>query len=224
MNTLKVIIVIIILSAVNIVLSQKIIEKNDPNPMYVKAGIEFASFSSVTVFKSGMSSYKTDALRSLIGAIGVEYSDKLNFELQFKYMESFFYGYREAYSVYADGTKYYNYGTGIMNSGYVNLRADYFVNEKKRENPIYFIGALNIGFQNVENSETKEYPDRNETNVNTYTRYIIGPEAGLGIYFDLGLFNFAVESTFSSRISPFAGHRRYAENSITLNVSPVLKF
>jgi len=225
MKSSNVVIVLIFLSIADIVLSQKLIDKKVENPMYLRAGVEFASLSNVTVFKSGRNAYATEPVHSIIGAIGVEYSDKLIFELQFKYMERFFYAYeKEAYMYLPDGTRYFNYGSGNMNSGYVNLRANYFVNEKKRENPLFFIGALNVGFQNVENSETKEYPDRNETVTNTFTRYILGPEAGLGVYFDLGVFNFVFETTFSSRISPFSRDRKYTENSITLNFSPVLKF
>jgi hypothetical protein len=224
MRSSNVVIVLIFLSIANIVLSQKLKDNNAEKPMYFKAGIELASMSNVTVFKSGRNAYQTGAVNSLTGAIGVQFTKRLDFELQFKKMENFSYGYNEPHMFFPDGTKYYNYGSGTMNSAYLNLRANYFVNEKKRENPIYFIGALNIGFQHVENLEIKESPGMVEKTTNTFSRYIIGPEAGLGIFFDLGIFNFVFESTFSSRISPFSRDKKYTENTLTLNFSPVLKF
>jgi hypothetical protein len=155
--------------------------------------------------------------------MGVEYTKRLLFELQFKFTDGISYGYREPYWWLADGTKYYWFGSGSLTSGYVNLRANYFVNEKRRENPVYFIGSLNLGFQNVTNSETKESPDGAYITNSHFSRFVIGPEAGLGIYFDLGVFNFAFESTFCSRMSFDKGYKKYTENSITVKFSPVIK-
>jgi len=225
MKPSKVIIVIIIAAAVNIVLSQDSKDKNFINRFYLKAGYELLSFNNVTVFKSGRNAYVSEGLKGFTGSIGYEYSKKLSFEIQYKSMDDVSYGYdKEAYMVYSSGEIYYLYGEGGMTSNYINLRANYFVNEDRRENPIYFIGSLNLGFQQVRNSEVKEYPDRTETIANNYNRFIIGPEAGIGIYFDLGIISFHTEMTFSSRTSLLNRDKKYTENSLTLNFSPILNF
>lgn len=225
MKLSKVIIVLAIATAVNIVLSQDPGGRDTVNSFYVKAGYELLSFSNSSVFSSGRSAGVNEGLSGFTGSLGYVFSKKLNFEVQYKSVEDVSYGYgKEAYMVYPGNEVYYLYGSGSISSHYINLKADYFVNEDKRSNPLYFIWSLNFGFQHVRNSESKEYPDRIETVSSNYTRFIAGPEAGIGIYFDLGVLSFHTEMTFSSRTAFLKSDKKYTENSLMLNFSPILNF
>lgn len=225
MKPSNLIIVIIIVLSVNIVLSQKSEENIFLKKLYLKAGLEFSNFSNNTIFKSGSSAYEREGTMSYTGSLGYEYTNKLLFELQYKYMDGFSYKYDKGlFQYYSNGERYYLSGQGNVKSHYINLRANYFVNENRKDNPIYFIGAMNFGIQQVNNREQYEYNDRDETVTTKSTRFVLGPEAGFGIFFDLGIISFHTEFTFSSRISPLTRDKKYSENSLTLNFSPILNF
>jgi hypothetical protein len=209
----------------NITFAQQQQESNLSDRVYLRAGIDFTNFSNVTVFRSGRNSYERGGVNLYSVSAGYKFTKRTSFELQYKYLDEFSNSYeKELYLYTSSGMKYYKYGGGVMNSHYLNLRANYFVNEDKKEDPIYFIASMGFGFQRVRNSETTEYADSTVTVTNKYTRFVVGPEAGFGIYFDLGTVGFNTEFTFSSRISPFSGDKRYAENSLTMNFSPVINF
>jgi len=226
MKASMLIIIIFEFALTGLIYSQNNNNKNIFSNLYLKAGYEFATLSNSSYFKSGMSAFGKGGVTSYSAAVGYDYTKKLQFEIQYKYMDGFNYSYeRDRWGlVYPIGASYYKTGDGSVSAHLINLRSNYFVNEDKRENPVYFIWSLNFGLQKVFNHELFEYSDSTVDVTNKYDRFVIGPEAGFGIYFDFGIFGFQTEFTFSSRFSPMRKDKRYTENSLILNFSPVINF
>ncbi len=223
-SNLIIVIIAFILTEMNY--PQSVNDKNILNNLYLKAGYEFAELSNSSFFKSGRSVYGKGGVICVTASIGYDYTRRLQFEIQYKHMGGLGYGYdRERLGLdYPQGASYYKSGYGHTSTNFINLRSNYFVNENRRENPIYYIWSFNFGIQKVYNSELFEYADSTVTVINKYNRLVVGPEAGFGIYFDLGIINFLTEFTFSTRFSPLRNDKKYTENSLLLNFSSVIDF
>jgi len=224
MKPSQVIIVTLAVIMVNLSYSQNNTGKNFLGKLYFKAGIEFANYSNSTIFALS-SAFQRGGVEMITASAAYEFKRILLFELKYKYLDDFSYNAEESqYPFYQNGEQFYYSAGGSLSSHYIDLRANYFVNTNRRENPVYFIGALSFGYQNVQNSDFYDYTYYTKTVTRKFNRFVIGPEAGFGIFFDLGIFNFQTEFTFCSRISPLSNDRKYTENSVNLNVSPVINF
>ena len=189
--------------------------------LYIKAGYEIANYSNATSFTYSYASPKGQA-QYFTAAIAYDFNRILQFEISYKHMYSI--SYNDGIENFKPWGRFYYDASGSLESFLLNLRANYFVNVNRRVNPIYFTGSLYLGYQKVLSSEVYTYDTYSETVNKTHNRFITGPEAGFGIYWDLGIINFQTEFSFSVRYAPLRGEKRFTENSVNFNISPVLNY
>lgn len=224
MKPSNLIIVIIAVILVNLCYSQN--KKTEHfQKMYFKAGIDFSNFSNTSHFKYDEGGDPRGGVNLLSLAVAGHYNNRLQFEAQYKYLPLFSYNRDE---IRAGNPKTYEEfiysGSGSLTSSYINLRANYFVNDNRREDPIYFIWTVSLGIQKVSETEQYVYQTRTDIINKNFTRFVIGPEAGFGIFFELGYFNFQTEFTFTARSAFFGQDIKYSENSVNFSISPVINF
>jgi hypothetical protein len=194
----------------------------------VKGNIEFSNFSNTSF--SGMSKGYKSWLLNYGGSISYEHSQKLSLEVEYKYVPQQFYSDRITNTVTQFGeTDIYHLSSG-MSSHVFNLKANYFLSKDRGVNPIYFIGGVSFVSQPVENTQSyrNAYPQgwsyyREILVESRYMRYLIGPMAGVGIYFDAGFISFATEFSFTGRVA-LGRDKNLTETAFNINFSPILRF
>ncbi|MCI0450582.1 MAG: hypothetical protein L0Y79_12515 [Chlorobi bacterium] len=151
------------------------------------------------------------------GGIGYEYNNRLYFELIYEYMGDLGYSNSETFE------QYYGSVNNSYESHDFTMRGIYFVNNDRRDDPIYFISGLSFSVQRVKNTFVDEYEDRKETVFQSYNRYVLGPVAGLEIYWDIWPISFQTELSFGARVEIFRG-TRFSETLFNFNFSPLIRF
>lgn len=199
-------------------------DRNILDRFYVKAGAEFYSYSTEGVKVKGASNEI-----QLVGSIIYDYSDKLQVEFVYKYdfeNSNFIQGY-----YYASETEYISYFYSQSNkSSIVNLKANYFLNKDKTENPVYLTAAAVFDIQHKLSTEGRRIgiigSSSNSSYENlgsSYNRLLVGPQIGAGIFLAFGKVNVQSEVNFGMKIAPFVD-RGYKEFVFSVGLSPVYKF
>lgn len=169
--------------------------------------------ASATVYPAGWSDV-------LLAGIGYEYSNRLYFDLTYEYMNGLSYSRSEVWKTTLTD-KFYTHVASEYKAHELTLRANYFVNDNRKDDPIYFVGGVTFSAQPVKNRFVDE--DENETVITetSYRRFAAGPVAGVGVFWETGILSFMTELTIGSKFSIWK--KEVSETSINISVSPLLR-
>lgn len=196
----------------------------------LKANAEISGIS-LSPFK-GMSREGKSWVFNYGGSVNYEISNRFSLEAEYKYVPGFNYTQEPMMLGKMNGTafeRYTNNSYSDFSSHLINLKANYFISEERRIHPIYFIGGISIALQPVTNTVNDVYVselgsiDRSVETTAKYNRYLVGPMAGIGVFYDLGFISFATELSFAARVS-VVNDKKLTETAFNLNFSPILKF
>jgi len=197
--------------------------------VYVRGGYEYSFRSGAGYIlkdrakrNSAKSVFPEGSVDVFSAGIGYEYGNRLYFELNYEYMGDLGYSNAEIRE-WSYEKQYYTYVYNSFKSHDFTLRGIYFVNEDRRIDPIYFISGLSFSVQPVNNRFVDEYEDRTETVLQSYNRYVVGPVAGVGIFWDIWPISFQTEISFGARVEFFRGSK-FSETLLNFNFSPVFRF
>jgi hypothetical protein len=160
-----------------------------------------------------------------------DHNNKVTFEAEYKYISeaNYYDSFGNSRMMNNQGDKYYYSVDNFLRSHVVNLKANYFVNNDRWEDPVYFIGGLSLALQPVRKFQNYRFIDENglvesEVTVRSdYNKFLVGPMAGVGLYFDTGFISFTSEFTFGTRVA-IGNDSKLTETSFNLSFSPILKF
>jgi len=128
--------IIVILAAcfVNLINSQnKNIDSSFLGKLYLKAGLEYINYTNTAKFRIGTGGSNKENARLISFAVAYQYNKRLQLELQYKVTTDISYGILEDLTYYGNGDPFRYLAGGTLSSNYVNLRANYFVNDNRRE-------------------------------------------------------------------------------------------
>src|SRR4030095_98801 len=204
---------------------------NLKDKIYLKAGYSYSYRSYAGSIKKDWSKHSGYSIGSegwvdvFSGGIGYYFSKRLSFEVNYEYINGNSIGYSDyqfrANSGYPDFKTYHSVIGSDFDSHDLAVRFNYFVNDDRKVNPIYFIGSLSFAVQPVKNLYIEEYETYNLETNQSYYRYTVGPAAGVGVFWDTGLLSFETELTIGARVSLYRGE--LSEHHFTLSISPLFR-
>lgn len=157
------------------------------------------------------------------GGVGFKLNNRFSIEAMYEFTGNL--GYSDKLlrqSTFEPPYDYYSYMFTDFSSHELTFRGIIFVNDDRKDNPVYFVSGLSFSYQPVENRFIDEYEERVVTVESSYKRVAAGPVAGVGIFWDLGYISFTTEFSFSAKTSVFKPG--LSETSMKLSISPVFNW
>lgn len=200
------------------------------------------SFKKQIYFQAGCTyvSVKSNSVKSMhdgnfgfIGSIGYQIKPRLRFCVNYVY-EFDTYDNRKFSYVFNPPDYVYSQTYKGITAQKLSLGASYFLTIKPGHLMTFLSGALVNSFERAKTYSEQVFAGHSDSTgqYDTYqvrkvteqhNRFLMGPEIGVGIFMELGRFNFQQELTFTKMFSIY-NDRNYSEFSVNFNSGIVYKF
>jgi hypothetical protein len=194
--------------------------------MYLRVGFEMTAFNNV----SGYSKLTENVL--FFGSVSYDYNEHIQLDIMYRHMNDLV----RTLDWYFAGTVLGSHGYDhfqAFSSNLISAKVNYFISSKRELNPFYATGGISIAIQPVHDRLVDFYPSQGPhgstiqnidvIDIRSYTRMMLGPEFGVGMFLAFGRVNFQSEITYSARFSTFTD-TNYRELSFSLFNGLVYKF
>lgn len=193
---------------------------------FVKAGYEHTYRSASSYVSKNVTSKRGTILNpeawvnAFYAGVGYEFNNIFHLEVEYRYVNEISDGISERWKITLENT-YYRYYASSYKTHELILRGNIFVNNDRRDDPVYFTSGIVFSVQPVRDLLIEEDEDRTEITKHSYNRVMTGPMAGVGIFWDFGDVCVQTEAIIGSKFS--ISRKDASEIMFAVNISPVFK-